>query len=59
MMDYAFTIIYQEWVAYTVSIMEFHDGKVVHDTKYFADPFMAPAWRLLWVHQMGNVVLNG
>src|SRR3954463_767807 len=25
--------------AFTVSIMEFRDGKVVHETQYFADPF--------------------
>src|SRR5271170_328120 len=29
----------------TVSIMEFRNGKVVHETQYFADPFEAPAWR--------------
>jgi ketosteroid isomerase-like protein len=31
--------------AYTVSIMRFKDGKVVHESQYFADPFDAPAWR--------------
>ncbi len=31
--------------ACTVSIMEFPNGKVVHETQYFADPFEAPAWR--------------
>jgi len=31
------------------SIMEFRDGKVVHETQYFADPFEAPAWRSQWV----------
>lgn len=30
-------------------IMEFRDGKVVHETQYFADPFEAPAWRKQWV----------
>jgi hypothetical protein len=25
--------------------MEFRDGKVVHETQYFADPFDAPSWR--------------
>jgi hypothetical protein len=33
----------------TVSIMEFRDGKVVHETQYFAEPFAAPAWRSQWV----------
>lgn len=30
---------------YTVSIMRFEAGKVVHETQYFADPFEPPAWR--------------
>ena len=28
-----------------VSVMEFTDGLVTHETQYFADPFQAPAWR--------------
>ena len=47
-----YTINYQSSLAYTVSIMEFGDGKVVHETQYFADPFEAPAWRAKWVQQM-------
>jgi hypothetical protein len=39
------------WHAYTVSIMEFRNGKVVHETQYFADHFEAPAWRSQWVQQ--------
>lgn len=35
----------------TVSIMEFHDGKVTHETQYFAEPFPAPAWRAPWVER--------
>jgi hypothetical protein len=46
-----YTITYQGKPAYTVSIMEFRDGKVVHETQYFADPFEAPAWRKQWVEQ--------
>jgi len=41
-----YTITYQGRSAYTVSIMEFRNGKVVHETQYFADPFEAPAWRI-------------
>jgi hypothetical protein len=44
-----YTITYQGRPAYTVSMMEFRDGKVVHETQYFADPFEAPAWRSQWV----------
>jgi ketosteroid isomerase-like protein len=28
-----------------VSIMEFRDGKVAHETYYFGDPFEPPEWR--------------
>ncbi len=35
--------------SYTVSIMEFKNGKVVHETYYFADPFDAQAWRAQWI----------
>ena len=34
---------------FTVSVMEFRDGKVWHETQYFADSFDAPAWRDQWV----------
>jgi hypothetical protein len=37
-----YTITYQGRLAYTVSIMEFRDGKVIHETQYFGDPFEAP-----------------
>jgi hypothetical protein len=47
-----YMITYQRRPAYTVSIMEFRDGKVVHETQYFADPFEAPAWRSQWVQRM-------
>jgi hypothetical protein len=46
-----YTITYQGRLAYTVSIMEFRNGKVVHETQYFGDPFEAPAWRRQWVQQ--------
>jgi len=46
-----YTINYQGQAAFTVSIMEFRDGKVVHETQYFADPFEAPAWRSQWVQR--------
>jgi hypothetical protein len=48
-----YIITYQGKPAFTVSIMEFNDnGKVIHETQYFADPFEAPAWRKQWVEQM-------
>ena len=38
-------ITYDGVPSYSVSIMEFADGLVVHETQYFADAFRAPAWR--------------
>ena len=34
-----FVLSYDGKPSYTVSIMEFRDGKVVNETQYFADPF--------------------
>jgi hypothetical protein len=36
-----YVINYEGKRTYTVSIMEFRDGKVSHETQYFADPFKA------------------
>ncbi len=47
-----YTIVYQGQSAFTVSIMEFRDGKVVRETQYFADPFAAPASRSQWVQRI-------
>jgi hypothetical protein len=38
-------ITYDGAPTYSVSIMEFADGLVAHETQYFADPFPAPAAR--------------
>jgi|SRR5438105_14586706 len=34
-----------------VSIFEIENGKVVHETDYFAEPFEAPQWRAQWVER--------
>ena len=44
-----YVITYKGKRACTVSIMEFRNEKVSHETQYFADPFDAPAWRGQWV----------
>ena len=49
-----YMIVYLGRPTYTVSIMEFKNGKVVHETQYFADPFDPPAWRAQWVEQRGH-----
>ncbi len=38
-------ITYDGVPTYSVSIMEFAEEHVVHETQYFADPFSAPGWR--------------
>jgi SnoaL-like domain len=52
-----FILTYDGKPSYTVSIMEFRDGKVAHETQYFADPFEAPAWRRQWVQQIAPAKL--
>ena len=47
-----YVIVYDERPVPTVSIMEFRDGKVIHETQYFAEPFDPPAWRTQWVEKM-------
>jgi SnoaL-like domain len=38
-------ITYDGAPTHSVSIMEFTDDLVTHETQYFADPFQAPSWR--------------
>jgi len=45
-------ITYDEQPSYTVSIMEFKDGKVVRETQYFGDPFEPGPSRVQWVERM-------
>jgi ketosteroid isomerase-like protein len=47
-----YSINYDGRTSFTVSIMEFRDGKVARETQYFADPFEPPAWRAQWVQVM-------
>ncbi|HEX2917350.1 MAG TPA: nuclear transport factor 2 family protein [Edaphobacter sp.] len=49
-----YVITYQERSSFTVSIMEFRNGKVTHETQYFADAFEPPAWRSQWVQPAPN-----
>ncbi len=47
-----FILTYDGKPSNTVSIMEFRGDKVARETQYFADPFVAPAWRAQWVERM-------
>jgi hypothetical protein len=33
-------------------IVEFRDGKIAKETRYYAQPFEAPAWRAQWTERM-------
>ncbi len=46
-----YVLTYDGKPSYTVSIMEFHDGKVAHETQYFSDPFEPGASRAEWVER--------
>jgi hypothetical protein len=39
-----YVISYDERPVYTVSSIEFRDGKVTRETQYFADPFDPSPW---------------
>jgi SnoaL-like domain len=45
---------YDDKPSYTVSVMEFEGDKVARETQYFADPFVAPAFRAQWVERMNT-----
>jgi SnoaL-like domain len=47
-----FVLTYDGRPSYTVSIMEFLDGKVARETQYFADPFAPGPSRAQWVERM-------
>ena len=47
-----FILTYDGKPSYTVSIMEFRGDKVAQETQYFADPFVAPAFRAQLVERM-------
>jgi hypothetical protein len=48
-----YILYYDEKPFYTVSIMEFRDGKVAHETQYFGEPFAPSASRSRFVEQIG------
>jgi hypothetical protein len=49
-----FTLSYDDVPSYTVSIMEFRDGLVAHETQYFAAPFDPAPSRAHLVEQSGQ-----
>ena len=47
-----FILTYDGQPSYSVSIMEFLDGKVARETQYFGDPFEPGPSRAQWVERM-------
>ncbi len=47
-----FVLSYDGQPSYTVSVMEFVEGKVARETQYFADPFEPGPSRAQWVERM-------
>ncbi|MCJ2018583.1 nuclear transport factor 2 family protein [Methylobacterium sp. E-065] len=47
-----YVLTYDGKPSYTVSIMEFRDGKVVRETQYFGDPFAPGPSRSQWVERI-------
>ena len=47
-----FILTYDGRPSYSVSVMEFTDGKVARETQYFADPFEPGPSRAHWVEHM-------
>lgn len=48
-----YVLTYNDRPSFTVSIMEFRDGQVVHETQYFSDPFAPGPSRAQWVEPIG------
>jgi hypothetical protein len=47
-----YTLSYDGRPSFTVSIMEFMDGKVARETQYFSDPFEPGPSRAQWVEHL-------
>jgi hypothetical protein len=43
---------YDGRIYHVVVIVEFRDGKILRETRYYTDPFDPPDWRAPWVEPM-------
>jgi limonene-1,2-epoxide hydrolase len=41
-------------VGRAITFSEVQDGKIIHQTEYWPDPFEAPEWRAQWVERVGE-----
>jgi hypothetical protein len=39
-------------VFHGANVMEFRDGKICKETRYYGEPFQAPAWRAHWAERI-------
>jgi hypothetical protein len=45
-------------VLHGANVIEFRDGKIWKETRYYAEPFEAPAWRAQWVERIEEPVAS-
>lgn len=43
-------------ISHVANIVEYRDGKIWRETRYYAQPFEAPAWRAQWVERIEEAV---
>jgi hypothetical protein len=43
-------------VFHSANVIEFRDGKIWKETRYYGQPFEAPAWRAEWVQRIEEPV---
>ncbi len=48
------TSTYQGRIYYVMAILEFREGKIAHETRYYVDPLLAPSWRSQWVEKTAS-----
>jgi ketosteroid isomerase-like protein len=39
-------------IYHVIDIVQYRDGKIWRETRYYAEPFQAPQWRTQWVEPM-------
>jgi hypothetical protein len=39
-------------IYHVADIIEFRDGRIIRETRYYGEPFPAPEWRSQWVEKM-------
>jgi len=45
-------------VFHSANVIEFRDGKIWKETRYYGEPFEAPAWRALWTGRIEEPVAS-